>query len=441
MKATVLAGAFVIAAAVTAAAQCTEWKWPEDKSKAEESVVLIKDNKNNGNFKQAVVPLNWVLTNAPQLNTSIYIYGAEIFDGLAKKEKDATAKQRYVDSLMTIYDLRIQNCGEEASVIQRKALHAAYYNVNVAGKEEEVLGIMDRALELNGPNVMDPLLVPYMQVVRLNKLKIKKLTDDQVLQKYDNVMGILDAKIKKALSEGKPTDKLKKMQEDIDAILPTIVAVDCEFVKKNMEPKYRQNPSDIELAKKIFRFMLQGKCTDDPLWLEAAEKVHNSGTEKDFGLAKVVGVKYLASDNVAKAESYLKEAAELATDPKDKAEVLIYLGGIQAKKGDRSGARELYRQAVAADANNKEAYEKIGDLYYGSFEACANKQSYAEDRLVYLAAYEMYARAGNRSKMAQAQAQFPSTSEIFELNWNEGDSKRVGCWINETVTLKTRGKD
>jgi hypothetical protein len=44
-------------------------------------------------------------------------------------------------------------------------------------------------------------------------------------------------------------------------------------------------------------------------------------------------------------------------------------------------------------------------------------------------------------KMAQAKGQFPSTTELFELNWSEGEVKKVGCWINESVTLKTRGKD
>lgn len=120
---------------------------------------------------------------------------------------------------------------------------------------------------------------------------------------------------------------------------------------------------------------------------------------------------------------------------------MIYLGSIEAKNGNKSGARDLYRQAIAADASSKEAYEKIGDLYYGSFDNCAKKESYAEDRLVYIAAYEMYARAGNRTKMAQAQAQFPSVPEIFELNWQEGETKKVGCWIGESVTLKTRGKE
>ncbi|MEJ0054858.1 MAG: hypothetical protein WDN75_03925 [Bacteroidota bacterium] len=58
--------------------------------------------------------------------------------------------------------------------------------------------------------------------------------------------------------------------------------------------------------------------------------------------------------------------------------------------------------------------------------------------MIYLAAYEMYQRAGNSALMSRAKAQFPSKEDIFLLNWLVGSSQKVGCWIGETVTLKTR---
>jgi len=60
---------------------------------------------------------------------------------------------------------------------------------------------------------------------------------------------------------------------------------------------------------------------------------------------------------------------------------------------------------------------------------------------VYLAAYDMYAKAGDGQKMASAKAQFPSVTELFELNWKEGESHSISCWVAETVVLRTRGKE
>jgi Flp pilus assembly protein TadD, contains TPR repeats len=193
------------------------------------------------------------------------------------------------------------------------------------------------------------------------------------------------------------------------------------------------------LAKKIFQFMLNDKCTDDPLWVEAAELVHK--TTPDFGLAKVLGAKYLQNKAYDKAEVLLNEAATLGTSVQDKSEVEILLGDLENQKGNKTAAREHYRKAAAIDPSNKDGYEKIGDLYYFSFSDCKKGVSLAEDRLVYIAAYEMYAKAGNQQKMAQARGQFPSVTELFEQNWKEGEQKKISCWVGETVALRTRGKE
>jgi tetratricopeptide (TPR) repeat protein len=303
-----------------------------------------------------------------------------------------------------------------------------------------VLKMLDQAFEKSGNNVMDGTLVPYFQIVRLNAVNEKTITDVQILERYDKLMAIIDAKIKKAQSEGKPIDKYKKYKEDIDAMLITMVKVDCDFVRTNLGPKFKQNPKDYSLAKKIFTFMLQGKCTDDPLWLEAAEAVHSDpeGT-KDCGLAKNLGIIYIAKDNLEKGEAFLKEAQGICTESKDKAEVLLHLGSLEARKNNKSGARELYRKAASTDAGvAKDAYEKIGDLYWNSRADCEKKVNQADDRLIFLLAGDYYQRAGNPTKLKMAKEAFPSKEDIFLVNYKVGESKKVECWINETTTIKTR---
>jgi len=441
MRINVLTGAFSLAmlfGSIGSFAQCKEVKWPEDgtlRAKAEESKVLYEDNLKANQPKAAEVPLNWLLANAPQLHSSIYINGAEVFDKLAAAEKDPARRKVYIDSLMLVYDLRIKNCGEEASVTNRKALSFVKYNVN--DKPAEALEILEKSITLNGNNVLDGTLVPYFQTVRLNVTKFKTITEDQILEKYDKVMNIIDSKIKTAQSKGQPIDKYKKMKDDVDAILISMVKVDCAFVKKNLEPKFKQNPNDVVLAKKIFGFMLQGKCTDDPLWLQAGESIHKNNPEKDLGLVKNLGLKYYSLDNIEKAEQLLKEALPLATTPDDKAEIMIYLGQIKAKT-DKPGARAMFRQALEVNPGNKLAYEKIGDLYYNSFEGCAKKVNQADDRLVYLLAADYYQRAGDGKKVAMAREAFPSKEEIFLIDYKQGETKSVGCWIGESTTIRTR---
>jgi len=435
MKSSLLGLMLVILTSATTYAQCKGTTWPEDKEKAEENNALYTDALKQNNYRGAVKGFQWLLTNAPKLNTGLYINGTDIYNNLAAAEKNPVKKQVLVDSLMMLYDMRIANCGDMENVLNRKAIYAATYNAQNKDKTAEVLALYDKVYEISGNNVLDNNLLTYMQVIQINDALLKNMTDEQVLQRYDKLSEVIDAKIKKAQIENKQADvdKLKKTKASIDEILPKIVTVNCDFVKTTMQPVFRKNPSDLGLAKKMFQFMTADGCIDDPLWLEVAEAIHKDSP--DYGLAINMAKIYAKNGNMEKAETFATEAATLASTPDQKESSTIFVGDLLAQKGSKSAAREAYRKA------GKAGFEKIGDLYMGAGADCRKGVSLAEDRLVYLAAYEMYAKAGDGPKMAAAKAQFPSVTELFELNWKEGESKPISCWVSETVVLRTRGKE
>ncbi|MDZ4716617.1 MAG: tetratricopeptide repeat protein [Cytophagales bacterium] len=442
MKGRILTAMVVIllGASSSLSAQCRELKWPEDRKKAEESVALWGDAVKQGNYKAAVPPFQWMLNNAPQWNTKLYIDGVDMYDNMAEKETNPVRKKALIDSMLMLYDMRVKNCGDEANVLNRKAYASYKYNIKTKEALPGLLALYDRVFEINGPKVSDGNIVAYMNVVKANQLSYKNLTDEQILNRYDAIMPVIDAKISKATKDGKSQDaqKLRETKDAVDGLLIGMVKVDCDFVKKNLAPKFERNPTDISIAKKIFKFMLEDKCTDDPLWLSAGEAVYKLSPEKDFGLLKALAGKHLSNGNYDKAESLLKEALSLDATAADKAEVYRYMGSLDARKNNYPGAREHFRQAAAANPSDKEAWEKIGDLYFNSFDNCAKKANQAEDRLVYIAAYDMYQKAGNAQQMARAKAQFPSKEDIFLLNWQTGSTQKIGCWIGESVTLRTR---
>jgi tetratricopeptide (TPR) repeat protein len=413
--------------------------WPADKAKAEEQLAIYGDALKQGNYKGAVPGIQWFLKNAPNWNTKLYVDGTEVYNKLAAAEKDAVKKQVLVDSLMWLYDERVKNCGDEVNVLNRKATYAAVYNGQNKEKTAEVLALFDKVVDISGTSVSDNVIDSYFKMVYANFALLKNLNEDQILEKYEKIQAAIDKKMAKYQQENKTAEveKMKTAKAGVDDLLPKMVPVDCEFVKKNMEPKFKANPNDLALAKKIFGFMIVGKCTDDPLWVEAGEVVHRLNPEKDYGIAKNLAVKMMSNGQNDRALPYAKEAVDLAKTGPDKAEALIVVGSIQAKNNQNGAARETFRLAAAADPSNKEAWEKIGDMYYSSNE-CKKLESQAQDRLIYIAAYDMYAKSGNSQKMANAKALFPSKEEIFLLNWKAGDTKTTGCWISESVTLKTR---
>lgn len=424
--------------ALSANAQCKDWIWPEDRKAAEEKNVLYSDAVKAKQFREAVGPWQWLMTNTPNLNSSIYINGTKIYYALAQAEKDPVKKAELVDSLLWIHDIRIEVCGQEEKVFPRKAFYNYIFNIRNTKDEANITQLYDmyeRVFEMLGKDVDQGNAQAYLNVLKVYQLRLKKLSDDEVLAKYDRLMGVIDNGLSKT-TDKKKIDKWEATRTKADEMLAGLINIECDFVKSNFGPKLEANPNDLKVAEWIFKFMLIGKCTDDPLWLEAGKVVNQH--KPDFGIAKNIGIKSKANGNKAQAEKYFKQALNLAKADSDKADMYVQLGHLKAEAGAKSAARELFRKSLGANSSSADPYSYIGNLYFRSFEDCAGKEDKAKDRLIFIAAYNMFKRSGNAKLMNAAKAQFPSKEEIFEQNYNAGDAMTVGCWINESVILDTR---
>ena len=285
---------------------------------------------------------------------------------------------------------------------------------------------------LLGKNVDKANVQAYVTVLKVYQLRTKSLTDEQILDKYDQLIEVIDHQVAK----GKEVNTWENIRNKAEDMLSELITVDCNFVRKNLGPKFKANPNNIKMAKRIFGFLLLGKCTDDPLWLETGKKIQQK--EPSYGLAKNLGLKCKAKRNKACASKYFNQALGLASSKREKAAMYIQLGHMRAESGAKPKARELYRKAIATDGSKREAHTHIGNLYYGSFAECAAKKDKVKDRLVFIAAYNQYKKSGNKKKMSDAKAQFPSINELFERNYSKKEVMNVNCWIKEPVSLDTR---
>src|SRR5579871_6635348 len=109
------------------AQQCDQYKWPQDQAKAEKYADAFKAAVAAQNYKGATAGIQWMIANAPQWHSDLYVAAIDTYDKLASQELDPALKQKYVDSLLIIYDLRIRNCGDEMNVLNRKAFSANKY--------------------------------------------------------------------------------------------------------------------------------------------------------------------------------------------------------------------------------------------------------------------------------------------------------------------------
>lgn len=408
------------------------WNWPEDKATAQEKVVLYTDMKKAKNYEAALPPLNWLFENAPNLNSSIYINGADIYEELASKAKDPQKKQEYVDKALSMYDQRIEHFGDEVNVLNRKASTAMKFMYSDKDKYDQLNEIYKKALEVSGDKFAYYNITPYMNIAKV-QYERGKFDAEKVIEIYDKLSAINQNNI----DAGKSADKYAEQQEKIDAIFTSTVTVSCDYIQQNMVPKLEANPDDLELAKKIIALSLSSSCTDMPFFTQAAEATFNK--EPNAGLAKTIASRKLSNEEFDAAEEWFNKAIELSTDDAQKAEIYMDLAAIKQKAGDKAAARKHALEAASLSPEQAEkAYNMVGNMYFSSYDQCKGGEDMVKDRAVFLAAYEMYKKAGNSSGMSQAKAQFPSKEEVFTYNYKVGDSISTGCWVGENVTIQTR---
>ena len=431
MKIALLAGLMSFAMAGLAQAQ-ENWNWPSDaqqEARARELNAAYNDYRKANEFVAATKPLNWLLTNVPELNEALYINGVEIYAGAAEASTDEAQKRVYQDSVIALYDKRQELYQNEDKWIANKAFYA--YKFYRADKEKvaDAVAMFDRTLEIT-KTIPPGMVGAYFDLIYRNFAYNQAYTPEEVLAKYEQLSGILNE------AEEKGTD-VASPKGTLDQLLIAMEIIDCDFIEKSMGPKLEADPSNITLAKQIFQYAIQYKCTTSPAFLTALEVIDNN--DPTFSTSQVRGRRYLQNEEYDRAEELFAKALTLATTDDERADVHFDLAKMNAAKGGKSAARTAaLKAAELSDAKAADAWTLIGNLYMSSTNACRGGESRVKDYSIFIAAHDAFSRAGNSSGMAQARARFPSKEEIFTEGFQVGESMNTGCWIGQDVTLAAR---
>lgn len=413
------------------------WNWPEDEGKnamAKEKQAHYKLLMAKSEFQDALSALNWLYINAPDLNPSIYIDGEDCLDAIIKNVKKEARKTRLQDSTLWMFDQRMEYFDNAASTMDRKAYKAFQLYYKTPSKFGLLSELYAKAYEMNGPEISNFNLNTYMLLAKNYHIsKPEVMTAEMVLDIHSLISDIIEQKA----SNGESMERLEKEQDKTDAWLESIPGIlTCEFIEAKLVPKFKADPTDLNTAKKIFKYSVKAKCTDQAYFLDASEPVFKE--QPSFILASAIGNKYLASGDLAKGIQYHEEAQKLASNNQEKYDALMGQAVAASKLGNKTRARKLAYEALSAKPGGTEAYNLIGNLYFTSYDDCKEQKSQVQDRAVFIAAYEMYEKSGNKSQMEASQAQFPSIGDIFNEGKEEGSKVTIGCWMNVTVTLKRR---
>lgn len=419
------------------------WCWGEDPATAKEKNAVYSDAVKMKDWKTAYEGWSWLHTNVPYMHKAIYQNGEKILKGLkkeAEKAKDSVAMRKYRAELYQIYHERTAyKFGKQETMLQKEG-GVAFVDWNKYGKDRSEVPYMydlyTAITDIKENKSKYSILYFYMATTVYAKYD-KYITEDQALATYDRISEIFDYNIENE-EDPKKVEKWKSYQQKTDAFVDKIAKIDCDFINEKMAETAKAEPSNISYQKRTLRYILKAKCTDQELFPIVLENIYTA--EPTAGVAKLISNQYLKAEDYKTALEWKQKAIELIPedDNATKAEYTLDMAFLSYKSGKYSEARKLAYESVKLDNGQAaDAYSFIGTLYMQSGKMCTAPNP-VQARAVYLAAYDMYAKAGDNRKMSDAAAQFPTIEEIFTQNMKEGDPIDVGCWIGGKTTLRKR---
>ncbi|KPK86368.1 MAG: hypothetical protein AMS27_05180 [Bacteroides sp. SM23_62_1] len=388
-------------------------------------------------YDYALASWRSVFDKCPASSRNIYLYGVRIYRELIDKEKDPTLQQGLIDTLMLIYDRRIENFGQEGMVLGRKGLDLLKYRQN---EIEQAHAYLERSVTLSKNNSEEAVLITYIQTTVI-MFKTGKLTPQKVIDNYLVISDILDAKIK---SGGTDKDQATVALANADLIFSESGAGSCDDLINIFTPRFKQNPDDLDLLKKITSTLVKRKCEDCDLFAQTSENLYN--LEPSSEAANNLSILFIKREEYNKATEYLNKGIELEEDPEVKASYFYQLALIEFTKFEQyPKARTDALKAAELKPNWGDPYILIGNLYASSGKSCGENDF--EKSTVFWAAVDKYikAKSVDESKTAEANElinrytqYFPNVEDAFFYGFQEGQDYTVGCWINEKTTVRTR---
>ena len=358
---------------------------------------------------------------------------------LQANSKNPIYREALVDSIMKIYDERIQYWPKYAtSSLNNKALDM--YNFMKDEPETLYEGLTNAIAEL-GTEARTNLFLFQMNTA-VDLYKDGKLDPEAVIAAYEKAVENINAMTPKNDVEKRSNEKTIS---DIESLFITSQVASCENLIALFTPRYEADPQNLDLAKNIVKMMgITEGCTDNDLFLNAVTVMHNQEPShvSAYNLYKL----YAGRADVDNALKYMTEAIENAeSDAVTDGGYQYELAAFCYKNGQNVKAEAAAKAALELDPSlSGKAYMLLGTIW-GSLTCSGND---VEQRAKYWVAvdYMNKAKAADETLaedannlIKQYSSYFPQTAEAFMYDVTDGQSYPFSCGgLRATTTVRTQ---
>jgi len=435
---TILTAVLMLATMFGVNAQTKESKYGVDSVKTILSASLYVEMVKQKNYKEALPGWRYVYNNAPKFQRSTYSNGVKIMRGMYYATKD----KKYVDSLMMVYDQRIQYYGTnrkypEGWVLGRKGGDLFAFKKQDMASVKEAYNIMKKSISMQGLKSEAAVVNKTMEAGKM-LVKAGELAPELVIDDYLAFMDLLKAKMEKYPKKAK---NIKGAIANVENDFFAAGVADCETLSSIFTPKFEANPSDMALINKIMKMLNRQECEDGALYAKVAEQKYKLEPSADaaHNLAKM----FIKKKQFSKSKSYLEKSIALEEDSEIKADLHFKLGSIDLMQHKLSAATKNAFAAIKNKPNFGQAYLLIGRCYAAGSKDFPGKAY--EKQAVYWVAVDKFMKAKSVDPECAVEANkliktyskyFPRKEEAFMQGLKEGGTHKVGGWINETTKIR-----
>jgi len=418
-------------------------RYGEDSVQCVRNWSLYAEYYRQRNYEMAFEPWKYLFEDCPAATVNIYIHGANMMKYFYQEAETPEEQEAWVDSLMTLYDQRIEYFGERGRVLGRKAADMYQLQPN---RVDELIEMTEESIELRGmQSSADVLLINMQSVIRT--VEAGTMDPAEIISRYERAMEIIEYNL-----ENNPEEErfYRPAKNNIERMFEPYAT--CDALVGMFEGRYEENPEDLELLERITEMLDNAGCADTELFYEATRSLY--ALQPDAESAFLMGRLEIERENFESAIDYFEQSIDLYVEdcPDENQSRIFTAYRIMAE----TSYRELNRKARARTYAN-EAHEVdptdgrplilIGEMYAASSDQCGDDEF--TKKTAYWVAVDKFQEAARAAEdpSVQDRAQqlsntyrqyFPNNEEIFFHGYSEGDSYRVGCWINRNTTIRAR---
>ena len=404
-------------------------KFGDDEQKCKENLSMFREYYKQKNFSDAYIPWLWTFNNCPQSSQNIYKNAPKLIKERMKDSKEN--KSAYVDTLMMVFDKRIQYFGNESYVLGLKGFELVLVDKN---RSAEALVYLKKSIDVDEKKSSVQAVYGYMKAM-VNLEKSGQKSQGDVLEAYALVSDIIDFNI---VNETKASKNFVKYAAKIESLFTPYA--NCDDLVNLFSSKFENKKDDLSLLKRIVKLLSDKNCTDSELFFKVSNRLYElePSATSAYQMAKMS----ISKNKSSNAVLFAKEAIDLAEDINKKAKYYLVLADAYRSAGSFSAARGAVYSALDLRSGWGEAYINLGSIYVAGASSCGTD---FENQTVYWVAVDAFMKAlydpetkERASKSINTYSKyFPTKESCFFNGVTANTDYNVGCWINKSTVART----